>query len=74
MQQFEAFSPNILSYTTPINFKPSIENLIDSFQNLLFALLFKNEYSLRNLLLERIKECNIKLKDVDIILKNKWEK
>jgi hypothetical protein len=26
------------------------------------------------LLLERIKECNQKLKDIDIILKNKWEK
>jgi hypothetical protein len=74
MKKFEKFSQNILCYTTPINFKPSIENFIDSFQNKLFSLLFKNEYVTRNLLLERIKECNQKLKDIDIILKNKWEK
>ncbi len=71
---FDNFTPNILCFTTPINFKPSIENFIDSFQNSVFSLLFKNEYTLRNVLLERIKDCNKKLKDIDVILKEKWEK
>lgn len=73
-QNLEKFSKNTLCYTTPINYKQSVENLIDNFQNLLFPLLFKEEYNRQKLLMEYIKDCNEKLKEIETILKKKWEK
>jgi hypothetical protein len=40
----------------------------------IFQILFKNEYEKKRMLMEKINECNIKLKDMDTILKKRWEK
>lgn len=71
---FENFTPNTLTCTTPISYHSSVENLIDQFQYSIFETLFPDEYEIRNQLLNCIKDCNQKLKEVDILLKNKWEK
>ena len=68
------FSPNTLTSTTPISFDPSIENFVDQFQMVIFYYLFPEEYKKRTFLLNLIKECNQKLKDIDNFLKNKWQK
>ena len=72
-KEFNTFSPNILTCTTPISYKPSVENFIDQFQNTLFELLFPDEYKKRIILLNIIKECNKKLTQIDEVLKKKWE-
>ena len=68
------FTPNTLSYTTPISYAPSIENFVDKFQQVLFKSMFPAEYKKRNHLMLIIKDCTQKIKNIDFILKNKWEK
>ena len=74
LQHLNLFSPNTLTSTTPISYDPSVENFVDQFQMVIFYYLFPEEYKKRNLLLNLVKECNQKLKNIDTILKNKWEK
>ncbi len=73
-KKLSSFSPNTLSCTTPISYAPSIENFVDQFQLILFKIMFPDEYKKRNILMGIIKECNEKLKEIDLMLKKKWEK
>lgn len=73
-QPLNTFSPNTLSCTTPISYAPSIENFVDQFQLILFKSMFPDEYKKRGLLMNTIRECTQKIKDIDFMLKNKWEK
>lgn len=73
-QPLSHFTPNTLSCTTPISYAPSIENFVDQFQLVLFKIMFPEEYKKRNLLMETIRECSVKVKEIDYMLKNKWEK
>lgn len=68
------FTPNTLAHMTPISYAPSIENFVDQFQLVLFKSMFPEEYKKRNLLMLTIKDCTQKIKDIDFMLKNKWEK
>lgn len=74
IQHLNWFSPNTLTSTTPVSYDPSIENFVDQFQMVVFYYLFPEEYKKRTLLLNLIKECNRKLKTIDALLKNKWQK
>jgi hypothetical protein len=69
-----SFTPNTLACTTPISYSPSIENFVDQFQSLLFKIMLPDEYIKRNTLMKTIKQCNQTLKEIDLMLKNKWEK
>lgn len=67
-----AFSPNVLAYTTPVSYDPSVENFIDEFQLSIFKSLFPEEFEKRKLLFECINECNRRLETIDVVLKNEW--
>lgn len=66
-------SPSVLTSLTPISYQMSIENLIDMFQLKLFQVLYPEEYRKRALLLNCLKECNLKLGQIDQLLKERWE-
>ena len=71
---FEKYSANVLDFTTPINYKPSLENLIEFFQNKLHSIMFKKELEKKRRLMKVIEECNEKFVEIDRTLKKKWEK
>ncbi len=73
-QSFDKYTTNILNSTTPISYKPSLENIIDQFELSIFAIIFKNENDKKRQIMQKINECNSKLKEVDVILKERWEK
>ena len=72
--ELNSFTSNTLSCTTPISYFASIENFVDRFQLVLFKSMFPEEYKKRNFLMSTIKDCTQKIKDIDFMLKNKWEK
>jgi hypothetical protein len=69
----KSFATNTLCSTTPVNYTPSIENHVDQFQAELFELMFKNEFERKNLLLDKIRECEGKLSEIDNLMKKKWQ-
>ena len=74
LNPLSSFTTNTLTYTTPITYNPSIENLIDQFQLSIFAAMFPEEYKRRKVLLNKIRECNENILKIDEMLKSKWEK
>ncbi len=69
-----SFSPNTLACTTPVSYAPSIENFVDMFQLALFRSMFPEEYAKRAMLTDTVRQCTQKINEIDLMLKNKWEK